>query len=95
MISKKRSAREIFTRVAAYVRRYPWYGVGTMVCAVLTTLFSLAFPKLLHGMIDEFTAQRRLERVYWAAGWLLIACLLRDVFNFFRIQLNNKAQPHC
>ena len=90
MISKKRSAREIFTRVAAYVRRYPWYGVGTMVCAVLTTLFSLAFPKLLHGMIDEFTAQRRLERVYWAAGWLLIACLLRDVFNFFRIQLNNR-----
>ena len=90
MISQKRSAREIFTRVAAYVRRYPWYGIGTMVCAVLTTLASLAFPKLVHNIIDEFTAQKRLEVVYWSAGALLLACLGRDLFNFLRIQLNNR-----
>ena len=90
MISRKRSAREIFTRVAAYVRRYPWYGLGTMVCAVLTTLASLAFPKLLHTIIDEFAARRRVEYVYWAAGMLLLACALRDLFNFLRIQLNNR-----
>lgn len=90
MISKKRSAREIFTRVAAYVRRYPWYGVGTMICAILTTLASLAFPKLVQVMIDEFNNQKRLELVYWAAGGLLVACLLRDFFNFVRIQLNNR-----
>jgi len=90
MISRKRSAREIFTRVAAYVRRYPWYGAGTMICAVLTTLASLAFPKLMQVMIDEFNDQRRLEQVYWLAGGLLAACLLQNFFNFLRIQLNNR-----
>jgi len=90
MISKKRSAKEIFTRVAAYVRRYPGYGIGTMVCAVITTLAGLAFPWFTKMIIDEFTQRRRLELIYWTAGGLLLACVLRDFFNFLRIQLNNR-----
>ena len=90
MIAKKRGVRETFARVAAYVRRYPWYGIGTMACAVLTTLASLAFPLLVRKIIDEFNAQKRLEVVYWSAGALLAACALRDFFNFLRIQLNNR-----
>ena len=90
MISKKRSAREIFTRVFGYLRRYPWYGLGTMVCAIITTVAALPFAKFVQVAIDEFRGQRRLEVIYWTGGGLLIACILRDFFNFLRIQLNNR-----
>ena len=94
MISKKRPAGEIFARVLGYLRHYPWYGVGTMVCAVATTLAGLAFPKFTQLVIDEFIHGRRPEFIYWAAVGLLGACVLRDGFNFLRIQLNNRFEQH-
>ncbi len=90
MIARKRSAQEIFVRVFAYLRRYPWYGVGTMLCAILSTLAGLAFPKLIQVMIDEVFVPKRGELLLWVAGGLLLACLLRDGFNMLRIQLNNR-----
>src|SRR2546425_11870032 len=87
MVARRRSAREIFARVFAYLRRYPWFGVGTMLCAVITTAAGLAFPKLTQLMIDNVIMQRRAELVLWMAGALLLACLLRDLFNFLRVQL--------
>lgn len=90
MISKKRGAREIFTRVFGYLRRYPWYGVGTMLCAVITTVAALPFAKFVQVAIDEFRGQGRIEVIYWTGGGLLLACVLRDFFNFLRIQLNNR-----
>src|SRR5436309_5499195 len=90
MVARRRSAREIFTRVCAYLRRYPWFGVGTVLCAIVSTTAGLAFPKLTQLMIDTVIAQKRQELVVWMAGGLLLACLLRDLFNFLRIQLNNR-----
>ena len=90
MISKKRGAPEIFARVFAYLRQYPWYGVGTMLCAIITTLAGLAFPKLTQVLIDEVILKRRLDLVVWMGGGLLLAGGLRDFFNFVRIQLNNR-----
>ena len=90
MISKKRSGREIFSRVFAYLRRYPWYGVGTMLCAIITTVAGLAFPKLTQVMVDEAILKRRMDLVLWMGGGLLLAGGLRDFFNFVRIQLNNR-----
>ncbi len=97
MVARRRGAGEVFRRVFAYLRRYPWYGVGTMLCALVSTVAGLAFPKLTQLMIDEGLAPldagqaaRRLELVGWMAGGLLLACFLRDFFNFLRIQLNNR-----
>ena len=90
MISKKRGAPEIFARVFTYLRQYPWYGVGTMLCAIITTLAGLAFPKLTQVLIDEVILKRRLDLVVWMGGGLLLAGGLRDFFNFVRIQLNNR-----
>ena len=73
MISKKRSGREIFSRVFAYLRRYPWYGVGTMLCAIITTVAGLAFPKLTQVMVDEAILKRRMDLVLWMGGGLLLA----------------------
>ncbi len=90
MVARRRSAREIFTRVFAYLRRCPWFGVGTVVCAIISTAAGLAFPKLTQLMIDEVIAQRRMELMLTMAGLLLLACFLRDFFNFLRILLNNR-----
>lgn len=90
MVARRRSAREIFDRVAGYLKRYPWFAVGTMLCAIVSTLAGLAFPKLTQLMIDEVLQQQRGEWLAWMAGGLLLACVLRDGFNFLRIQLNNR-----
>ena len=94
MVAQKRPAREIFVRVFGYLRRYPWFGVGTMSCAILSTLAGLAFPKLMQVMIDDVIAGHRADLLGWVAGGLLVACLLRDGFNILRIQLNNRFEQH-
>lgn len=90
MVAKKRSAREIFRRVFVYVRRYPGYGVGTMLCAIVSTVAGLAFPKLTQLMIDDVIQHSRSEWLFGLAAGLLAACFLRDLFNFLRIQVNNR-----
>ena len=90
MIARKRSAREIFQRVFGYVGRYPMFAVGTMACAILTTLAGLAFPKLTQVLVDKLIAGTTTTAIVWMAGGLLAACFFRDFFNFLRIQLNNR-----
>jgi ABC-type multidrug transport system fused ATPase/permease subunit len=89
MVARKRGAGEIFSRVFQYVRRYPWFGVGTMACAVVATLAGIAFPKLTQMLIDQAIVPRRLELVLPMAGLLLLTFFVRDFFSFLRIQLNN------
>ncbi len=90
MVARKRPAGEIFRRVFGYVGRYPAFAAGTMLCAVLTTVAGLAFPKLTQVLVDQLIAGTTGERILWMAGALLGACFLRDFFNFLRIQLNNR-----
>jgi ATP-binding cassette subfamily B protein len=94
MIARRRGAGEIFTRVFRYLRRYPWFGAGTMLCAIISTLAGLAFPKLTQLMIDDVITAKQADRVLWMAGGLLLACFLRDFFSFLRIQLNNRFEQH-
>ena len=75
MIARKRSAREIFVRVFAYLRRYPWFGVGTMTCAILSTIAGLAFPKLIQVMIDDVIVPRNLDALPLWVGIIFGAAL--------------------
>ena len=90
MVARRRSAREIFVRVFGYIRRYPGFAVGTMACAIATTLASLAFPKLTQVVIDDVIGQGRSEWLPWVAGAVLTAFFLKGFFNALRIQLNNR-----
>jgi ABC-type multidrug transport system fused ATPase/permease subunit len=90
MVARRRTAGEVFRRVFSYLRRYPWYGVATILCAISSTLAGLAFPKLIQVMIDDVIKARRPDLLLWVAGGLLVACALRDLFNMLRIQLNNR-----
>src|SRR5271169_915235 len=90
MVARKRGAREIFTRISAYVRRYPWFAAGTMVCAVATTLCGLAFPKLTQMTIDEVIRAKRGGLLATYTGLVLLSFFLRDLFSMLRLQLNNR-----
>src|SRR3954447_18070306 len=87
--SKSRSTWEIVRRVARYLRPYPWLAVTTMVCALLSTGLSFAFPKLTQFIIDEVIGNGRTELFSYAIFGLLGAFVLRDLFNSIRIRINN------
>ena len=90
LVARRRSAREIFSRIFGYVRRYPGFAVGTMSCAIISTAAGLAFPKLTQVVIDDVISKGRSEWLLPVAGLLLLAFFLRDFFNAVRINLNNR-----
>src|SRR5258708_40217666 len=89
MVARKRGAREIFSRIFVYTRRYPWFAVGTMACAIATTLASLAFPKLTQVVIDDVIGKGRSDKLPLIAGAVLAAFFLRALFEAPRILLTN------
>ncbi|MBI4027020.1 MAG: ABC transporter ATP-binding protein [Verrucomicrobia bacterium] len=87
--ARARSAGEMFRRIAAYLKRYPWFALGTMSCAMLTTLLGLAYPKLTQLIIDRVIVQHQEHLLGWYVAALVCAFVFRDFFNGLRIQLNN------
>ncbi len=87
--AKSRSTWEIVRRVAVFLRPYKLMAFGTVACAVLSLAASFAFPKLTQFIIDEVIAGRKHELLTPAIVGLLVAFLLRDVFNALRIRINN------
>ena len=87
--ARSRSTWEIVRRVSGYLRPYPWMALGTMGCAVLSTLFGFAFPKLTQVTIDRVIGQKQIELLGPTILGLLVAFLLRDLFNSLRIRINN------
>ncbi|MEI6342231.1 MAG: ABC transporter ATP-binding protein [Verrucomicrobiota bacterium] len=80
---------QVARRVVGYLRPYPWMALGTIGCAVLGQLASMAFPRITQYVMDDVLVARRPERLGWAIGGLAAAYLLRDVLNSVRIRLNN------
>src|SRR2546421_5043641 len=87
--SKSRSTSEIIRRVAHYLKPYPWMAIGTIVCAILSTGFSFAFPELTRFIIDEVIGNHRTELLGITIAALIGAFVLRDLFNSIRIRINN------
>jgi len=75
-------------RVFAYLRRYPWYALGTIGFAILSTAMLAVFPKITQLVVDEVSAGRR-ENILTYSLLALGAFFLRDVGNSLRIVLNN------
>jgi ATP-binding cassette subfamily B protein len=87
--AKSRSTLEILRRVAVYLKPYKWMAAGTISCALLSLLFSLAYPKLTQFVIDDVIRQKDAARLTYIMLALLGAFLLRDLFNSLRILINN------
>ena len=60
-----------------------------MGCAIISTLFGFAFPKLTQITIDRVIGNKQLELLGPVMLGLLGAFLLRDLFNSLRIRINN------
>src|SRR6478735_4081520 len=76
------------TRVFAYLRRYPFFALGTVGCAVVSTLMIAVFPKVTQAVIDQVRSGRS-ENLLRYSLIALGAFFLRDLFNAIRIILNN------
>src|SRR5438270_12551360 len=92
--AKSRSTWEIIRRVARYIRPYRLMAVATVACAILSLLFSLAYPKLTQFVIDDVIRQKDAKRLTTIMLALLGAFLLRDLFNSLRILINNTLEQN-
>jgi len=76
-------------RVFAYVRNYPGFALGTMACAILSTLSGMAYPKLTQWIIDHILARGDVAKLGWMVLGVVAAFFFRDLLNALRIVLNN------
>ena len=76
-------------RVFAYLRRYPWLALGTLLCAIVGTAMVLVFPAVTKRVIDEVLIQRHPERLTPLIAVAALAFLLQQGLDSLRIILNN------
>jgi ATP-binding cassette subfamily B protein len=76
-------------RVFAYLRRYPWMALGTLSCAIFSTLMVAVFPAVTKRVIDEVLVQHHVERLTPLVLIAALAFLLQNGLNSLRIILNN------
>lgn len=89
MVSRKRSTWEVVRRVSVYLQPYKWMALGTIGCAILSLAFTFAYPKLTKYIIDEVIGKGQAHLLAPVMIAILLAFLLRDLFNSIRIRINN------
>ena len=78
-----------FFRVLTYLSRYPWLALGTILCAVTSTVTVAAFPAVTERIIDSVLKQGHADQFLPLMILGLTAFFLQDVLNSLRIFLNN------
>src|SRR6516162_7252119 len=76
-------------RVLRYLKRYPWMAVGTLSCAILTTLMVIVFPSATKWIINDVVRAHRSDKLLPLILLAAVAFLFQHVFNSLRIILNN------
>jgi ABC-type multidrug transport system fused ATPase/permease subunit len=76
-------------RVFAYLRRYPWMALGTLACAILSTLMVLVFPAVTTRLVDEVLNQHHTELLVPLVRTAALAFLVQNGLSSLRIILNN------
>jgi ATP-binding cassette subfamily B protein len=87
--TKARSTWDVVRRVAIYLKPYKLMAAGTIICAILSLGFSLAYPKLTQFVIDKVITGGRRDLLSPLMLGLIGAFILRDFFNSLRILINN------
>jgi ABC-type multidrug transport system fused ATPase/permease subunit len=80
---------EVIRRVFAYVSRYPCMAVGTLACAIASTVMVVVFPAVTQRIVDDVIrgGQPGLLVPLLAVG--LGSFIAQDLLNGLRIVLNN------
>ncbi|MCA1728503.1 MAG: ABC transporter ATP-binding protein/permease [Actinobacteria bacterium] len=78
-------------RALGYLRSYKGEALGAFVALVLSSAASLATPQLIAYAIDHGIAPRRLNVILLAVGGLIVAAVLRGLFQFLQGYLAERA----
>src|SRR5678816_4091086 len=92
--ARSRTTWEVVRRVAVYLKPYKLMAAGTIGCALLSLVASLAYPKLTQYVVDEVTTQKRIAVLTPILLGLIGAFLVRDLFNSLRIRINNQFEQN-
>ncbi len=76
-------------RVFAYLKRYPWLALGTLLCAIIGTLMIAVFPAVAKLVIDGVLNGHHPERLTPLVLIAALALLLQHGLDSLRIVLNN------
>lgn len=87
--AKSRSTGEILRRVMPYLRPYKLLALANIFCAVLALGCSFVFPQIMQYIIDDVIGGGAITRLPYAILALLFAFVLRDLFTWLRIVVNN------
>ena len=87
--AKARPLGEILKRVVVYLGPYKGLAVATNLCAILSLMFGLAYPRLTRLIIDKVIDDRRTDLLLPVTLGLIGAFVLRELFNSLRIRINN------
>ncbi len=87
--ARKRTAKEVLLRVSKYLFRYPGLTLGTLLCAVLSQVFALSFPKLTQHLIDDVIGGGKSDQLITYISLIAGAFILSAIFNSLRIRVNN------
>ncbi len=76
-------------RVFAYLKRYPGLAVGTLACAIMSTLMVIVFPSVTKWIIDDVVRANQPDKLLPLILLAAVAFLVQHLFNSLRIILNN------
>src|SRR6266550_1698034 len=76
-------------RVFSYLKRHPWMAVGTLTCAILSTLMVIVFPATTKWIINDVVRANRPDKLLPFLALAAVAFLVQHGLNALRIILNN------
>ena len=85
---------QIFFRVLPYARRYPLLALGTLACAIFSTLMVVVFPAVTQRIVDTVIRDNQPERLLPLIIIGLAAFVAQDGLNGLRIILNNSFEQN-
>jgi ABC-type multidrug transport system fused ATPase/permease subunit len=92
--AKSRSTGEILRRVVPYLQPYKVLFLANILCAILALGSSFAFPQIMQYIIDDVIGGKAIDQLPYAILALLCAFVLRDLFTWLRILVNNTLEQN-
>lgn len=85
---------QIFLRVLPYAKRHPFLALGTLTCAILSTLMVIVFPAVTQRIIDSVIEDNQPQLLLPLIAIGLAAFVAQDGLNGLRIILNNRFEQN-
>jgi len=83
---------KIIWRVSSYLFRYKLLFYTTLLLAIGSMLFGIAWPRILQWVFDDIMEPRRFELLWIGVGAIVVCFFMRDLLNSLRIRINNTVE---